>query len=434
MPADPDNDAREARFRAEVEAALPRNYATHLVHGMLGRTGFQIIQAPTFLPAYVYALSGSAAIVGVARACQALGQVVTPLLGATLVEQRRKVLPMTFVTGALMRLQVLLLALAGFWLGREANLVAVCVLLGLFGLFSGMQAVTFQVLVSKVIPVERRGTLGGFRNVLSGLTASAVGVAGGYMIEAETLGNGYASVFLVSFVLTAAGLCALLFMREPESPVVRASSALRERIRELPELVRGQPSYRRYLVAVSLGEAGRMALPYYVIDAGERMGLGGDSLGWLTGAFLVASTASHLFWGPLADRGGFRNVLALSIATWGASTLVVAYADALPALTIGFVGIGAGLGGFQLGSTNLVLEFGERRDVPMRIALGQTAQQLVAVAAPLVGALLAELTGYRVLFWTSVLVQGIGLLVTVFGVREPRATRARPRESSDLVN
>ena len=51
-------------------------------------------------------------MVGIARAAQALGQCLSPLFSASLIEHRRKVLPIGMKTGTLLRLQVLGIALA----------------------------------------------------------------------------------------------------------------------------------------------------------------------------------------------------------------------------------------------------------------------------------------------------------------------------------
>ena len=211
----------ERRFQREVLEQLPRNFTAQLIHGLMGRTGFALIQAPTFIPTYVYQLSGSSAVVGLARASQALGMFVTPVFGATLIEHRRRVVPMVFGTGAAMRLSVLGLALAGYFLGTHANLVAICVCLGALGFFTGMQSVTFSFLVSKIIPVDRRGALGGVRSAVAGLVASSVGFVGAYLVKIRALGNGYATVFLIAFALAAMGLASLLLVREPESPEVK---------------------------------------------------------------------------------------------------------------------------------------------------------------------------------------------------------------------
>ena len=112
---------------------------------------------------------------------------------------------------------------------------AICLLLLFFGFFMGMQGVIFSFLMSKVIPVERRGFLLGFRNALGGLTASGVAYLGGrYLVEPNLFGNGYATTFMLAFVLTSFGLAMLLGVREPEPPEVREASGVGERLRELP--------------------------------------------------------------------------------------------------------------------------------------------------------------------------------------------------------
>jgi len=395
------------------------------VHGLLGQTGFRVIQVPTFVPAYIYMLTGANSVVGIARACQALGMFLTPIVGATLIERRRRVLPVVFATGALMRLQVLGLALAGFFLGTRGNVIAVCVFLGLFGFFTGMQSVTFSFLVSKMTPVDRRGSLVGFRNALGGLTASVVGAAGGFMIEREVLGNGYASLFLLSFVLTATGLCAMFFVREPSSPDVKPATPLAARLRQLPALLRADADYRGYMAARALGAAGRMAQPYFIIYLDKRLDLSATELGVLSAAFMIGTTASNLGWGLLADRRGFRAVLVSALAIWIASTLLLTYAPDLNVALVGYVGLAAAFGGFQLACMNLVLEFGEREDLPMRIAMAQSAEQVVSIAAPLLGALMAETVGYQALFWCAAGVQTLALAIAHLRVREPRQ-RSQP--------
>ncbi len=54
-------------------------------------------------------------------------------------------------------------------------------------------------------------------------------------------------------------------------------------------------------------------MPFYVLYAGETLGLTGQLLGTVTFAFTKAGTLSNLFWGYLADRTGFRLVFLSSI-------------------------------------------------------------------------------------------------------------------------
>src|SRR5580658_10164428 len=224
----------EAAYERSVWDNLPRNFAGHFLHGMLGMTGFRLFNAPTFLPAYLYLLSGSAFVVGLGQSLQQLGGVVSPVIGATQIEHRKRVLPVAMLMGTLMRVQILGVALAGFVLHGKPLLIAVLVFLFLLGLFSGPQTVAFQLLLAKVIPISRRGLLQAVRNVTGGAIAAGLAwAAGRYIIGRNLFGNGYGTTFLLAFVLTSLGLTALrLLMREPEPPTVRARGRIVDRVRE----------------------------------------------------------------------------------------------------------------------------------------------------------------------------------------------------------
>ena len=410
----------EAAFLAEVHRRLPRNIAAHIAHGMLGQTGFRLLNAPTFLPAYIHMLSGSDFAVGLARACQAFGQALTPIFSATLIEHRRRVLPVGFAVGALMRAQVLGVALSAFLLPPQAALVAVCVFLGLFGVFLGMQGVVFNFLFSKVIPVSARGRLLGLRNAMAGLTAAGVAVLGGRWIESEAFGNGFATTFTAAFLLSSAGLAFLVFVREPESPHVRQAVRVRERLRDLPPLLRADPEFTRYFLARALATMGQMSVPFYVVYAGDQGAIGGEQLGVLTLAFVMAQSTVNLLWGWIADRRGFRLVFLLAESLWiGAGAALLVSTDFAVLLGV-MIGLGAGLGGFMMAAQNLVLEFGARRDLPLRIALANSSSELVGAIAPLSAGVLAVVAGYRAVFITAIAFQLSALAMMAFWVREPR--------------
>lgn len=410
----------QARFLSEVERDLPRNYAANLVHGCLGVTGLRLITAPTFVPAYLYLLSGSKLTVGLALAGQALGMALSSIWSATLIEHRRRVMPVVFGVGWLMRAQVLGLALAGFLLDGQAALVAVCVFLSLFGVFWGMQAVSFNFVIAKVIPARRRGRLAGMRNFLGGLSASAVAYLGGkYLVETNAFGDGYAATFMVAFILTSIGISALSFLREPDSPVVCEASSLLRRLRDVPAMLRADRQFTRFFVARALAAFGMAAAPFYALQAGLFIDLSGATLGTLSLAFLLAQTISNLAWGRIADTHGYRLMFLLSVGLWMASTLLLMCSSSLAACLLAFCGLGAGIGGYLIASQNFVLEFGAQHELPMQIAVSDTASHLMMAAGPLLGGVLAQAYGYTPVFWIAVAVKALALLA-ILRVREPR--------------
>ena len=413
----------EAAYEAEIEANLKRNYAANLVHGLLGQTGFRLVNAPTFVPAYIFLLSGSEFAVGLALAAQWFGASASSIFGATLIEHRKRVLPMGLLIGWGMRAGVLGLALGGFFLPPHLALITALAFLCIFGLFNGMQAVIFNTLMAKVIPLRLRGRLTGFRNFAAGLTAAGVSWMGGhYFVEGNLLGNGYASTFLMAFVLTSIGLSLLMLVREPEPPTIRARAKLGGRLREIPSMLRADPALARFYIAAALAALGTMAVPFYILFAGERIGLSGTTLGILSTAFLLAQTGANLAWGSLADRFGNRIVFISSVALWAVSTVALLFTHDMLGLALVFAGLGAGQGGFQNSNQNIILEFGARDDLPMRIAILNTATSLMMAMGPLMGGLIARGLSFTALFSFSIVVLA-GAVITMFFVDEPRKRR-----------
>ena len=438
-PGEAEADA-EAAYERFVWKNLPRNFAGHFLHGMLGMTGFRLFNAPTFLPAYLHLLSGSDFVVGLGQSLQQLGGVFSPVIGATHIEHRKKVLPVAILMGTLMRVQILGVALAGFFVHGVTLMIAVLFFLFLLGLFSGAQQVAFQLLLAKVIPITRRGRLQALRNVTGGAIAAALAwAAGRYLIQRNVFGNGYGVTFMLAFVLTSAGLTALqILMREPIPPTVRAKSRIGARIREFPALFRDDPGYAWFMLAQTLATAGRVAAPFYILFAGHSMKLDGKNLGLVSLAFLGADTVTNLGWGLSGDRFGFRFTFALSLGVWIAGTLLLMAAPSMSHVDIGgvtlgakgfifiaFFALGASQSGFQMSSQTMVLEFGTRDDIPMRLALTATAQGLMNTIGPLLGGLIAATLGYEVLFGASVGFLAISLILLLTKVEEPRWRRSQ---------
>jgi MFS family permease len=415
----------EAEYEAFVWKNLKRNYVANYLHSMLGMTGFRLVNAPTFIPAYINLLTGSPFLVGLGLALQQLGSVVSPVVGANFIEHRKRVMPTAMWLGAGMRVPVLLMAVAGWMLKGQPLVTALLVLLFLFGLFGGAQRVVFQLLMAKVIPIQRRGRLQAWRNMTGGAIAAVLAYAAGrYLIKGNVFGNGYATTFLLAFVLTSLGITALrLLMVEPEPPTQRARTALRDRLKDFPKLVAHDPNFRNFLIAQILAMAARVAAPFYAVFALKAGHLPAADLGPLSLAYLGADTVSNLLWGYMGDKTGFRLTFVTSLALWIAATALLIVSHGLPLFLIAFAGLGAGNAGYQMATTTMVLEFGHRDDVAMRLAISSMAEGIMSTIAPFAGGLIATVFGYPPVFWLSIIVQLAALALLIAAVREPRKER-----------
>ncbi len=412
-----------------VRQHLSRNVVIQLLHGMLGQTGFRLFNAPTFLPVYLYSISGSEFFVGLARSLQALGQMLTPVLGASLIGHRSRMLKVSLVTGGLMRIQILFIALTGLFLSHTSiGIYAIAFFLTMLGFFQGIQSVMMNSLRAKVIPVQRRGVVTGWRNFLAGATTASLSYfAGGYFIDNHILGNGYAALFLLAFAITALGLVALAFTREPEAAQVRHRENVIQSFRALPDLLKNNPPFAKFFLTAALGSFGRMAMPFYILYAHTVVEISGTMLGVLTTLWMLTSTAVNLVWGSIADRNGYRIVMILTLGLWTLAHLELLMTDGILGVLIFFIMIGTAVGGFNQARQNMVMELGAEEDIPLRVAVSDMAVSTIGTVGPLAGGLIAAFTGYAAIFEFCVVAQLIGLIILIGWIPEPRV---RPPHSA----
>lgn len=402
---------------------MRRNFGLLLLHGFLGQTGFRLVQAPTFLPHFVELLAGNASAVGVLRAAQSLGMFLSPLVSANLIERRSRAKRLGVLFGAGLRAQVLLLAVIALAVPTEQALVLVWLAVGLLGLALGMKGVAFSFVISKTIPPELRGRLHGLRNAAAGTLLMAVGWIGGLLVESQGFPRGYGWTFALGFVLTSLGLVAFSLLREPDSHTVRSRETdFAARLRQLPGLLRAEPPFRRFLAARLCGTAARGAMPLYIVFVSRRGGVTGTELGIYTVAFTLANSFGGLGWGLLADRVGFKRIFQLALCVWAAGSVVTIFAASLGAVLVLFVAVGAGAAGFMLSSQNLVLEFGDEEDRPMRIAISNTLSEGIGMCSFLAAGMLADRVPMAPVLVGSIAFQ-VAAVAIMHRVQEPRGAR-----------
>jgi MFS family permease len=284
--------------------------------------------------------------------------------------------------------------------------------------------------MAKVIPIERRGRLLGLRDVTSVFVLIGVSAIGGFLVERFGLSRGNGYTFLLAFALTSIGLGAFASVRERAGRELRMPTPLRERLRELPALLRAEPDFRRYLSARLLASAARGVLPLYIVWIGREFGMTGTRLGTFTVIFSLAQSGSTLGWGWLGDRGGYKRVFQLSNLCWLAGTALLLMSPSVWLASVTYALVGAGVGGFILAGSNLVLEFGTERERAMRIATHNASTELAGMVGFLTAGLLADGVSFRSAFLVSIALQALAI-ARVGGMSDPRARRRAPPVARD---
>ena len=328
------------------------------------------------------------------------------------------------VTSTLMRLQVLGLALAGFLLGGGSAVAALLVFLDaprvLPGHVPGGGELAAGAGHSRAAARHRqRGAA-----LPRGLTSAAVSyLAGAFLLEQNALGNGYASVFLLAFAVGSLGLAGVAMTKEPTSSTLRPRESPLAALRGIAPLLRDDPAFARFFVARALGSAGRMALPFYIVFAATRMDITGAVLGLVTTVLMLSSSVANLAWGALGDRFGHRIVLIANLALWTAANAYIPFVTSVAELGLLLRAARHPVRGIQPGGA----EHGARVRARARHSaacggFGHGGQRRGS-GRSFLGGVVAAVWSYPALFWLTVALQLVALVIVVLWTPEPRFVR-----------
>ncbi|HLZ07285.1 MAG TPA: MFS transporter, partial [Chloroflexota bacterium] len=102
------------------------------------------------------------------------------------------------------------------------------------------------------------------------------------------------------------------------------------------------------------------------------------------------------------------------------ANLVALAASDVAAYYVVFFPVGAAGGGAMIATNNLPLEFANVADRPTYIAMATAVVTPVIVLVPLVGGLIADQIGYRLVFALASVLSLIGVVALAMRLRDPR--------------
>jgi MFS family permease len=150
-------------------------------------------------------------------------------------------------------------------------------------------------------------------------------------------------------------------------------------------------------------------------------------VGLLTAVLVGSQALMNLLLGAIADRVGHRAILAIAALAMALAAASVLAAPSGAWLALTFALVGASTAGNLVSGLNIILEFCAPEDRPTYIGLTNTLMAPATALAPMVGAALATVIGYRSMFAAAVVIALAGGILLSLWVREPRHTgRAEP--------
>jgi len=415
-----------AHTEAEIEAERDRNYRWNFSVNMADVVSFwfglSFISSTTIVPLYISKLTDSTVAIGLAAVISQGAWYLPQLFTANFVEGLARKKPMVVNLGFFLeRLPMWVIVLSAVFAAWNPAL-ALFIFLTAFAWHSfgaGVIATSWQDLIARCFPVERRGRFMGTSFFVGALTGAA---AAGF--SARLLADfPFPTNFIYSFTIAALSISIswvfLALTREPVGPVIKNKQSNRQFWSDLPHIVRRDENYRRFLFARLLLALGGMGLGFVTVAAVKRWSIADGTVGTYTLAFLLGQMAGNLTVGFLADKRGHK--LSLEI---GALSSFLAFALAWLAPTpefylVVFFLLGIMTGAVLVSGILVVMEFSRPERRPTYIGMTNTSVGVVSMIAPLIGAALA-VAGYNWLFAVSAILSLLSAVALHWWVREPR--------------
>ncbi len=414
----------QSEAQQQVERDLPWNFTVNLLDISFYMLGLTVVARQTILPVLVSQLTSSKLALGLIPAIDSLGFLLPQLLLANYTESLRRKLPfVAAIGGAGERLPYLIIAIVLWWFAVPAPTATVIVLFMLLTMHTfsgGIITPAWYDLIAKVIPARRRGFWFGLGHGVGALMGIAGAALTGWVLVAWPYPQNYSICFLLAFVMLMISWGGLVLNREPDSSSVKSVTPLVSYIKQLPAILRRDDNYVRYLLTRAVGSLGAMATGFYAVYGIERWSINGEGVAILTAILTGSQAIMYVVWGMIGDHKGHKLVLTAGSVAIALAALAATFAVSALWLWGTFALLGSAIAATSVSSLNIVLEFCAPEERPTYIGLTNSLLAPLAIAAPLIGGVLAMLGGYRAMFVVAAVCAALAALLMVIWVREPR--------------
>jgi len=430
-----------SRKLGEYGAAVRKNFRWNMfwnvLDGIFFDIGFELIGLFTIMAGFIAILVERAPelagwenrLATIVPAVMHLCWHVAGLFAVPYAESVKRRKPFLVKMALVMRIPVLCLALSTYYFAAESPIMALVLMyLCLFGfsVVDGLLLPTWHDYVSRMMPVDRRGMVFGFRQGLAAAGAVLVLWWAKPLLSEVSFPMNYALIFGVAFVSMMISYITFLPLREIVYHRVQPRLKLKRYFRRIGEIIRQDGNFRRFLVvSVIAGLTMMSTISVFTLKTITGLGLRGKetelaALTMLLTIIIVLCRGIALpLFGVLGDKYGNKLVTLISVAMTVGANIAMWLATGSWGYFAAFIIIGVGWAGGMISWLNWITEFSSIEDRASYIAIRNLTQAPLFVM-PLLGGFLADLVSPDLVFVLAALIGVIAFFLLLLMVREPR--------------
>lgn len=376
----------------------------------------------TVLPLFINTMTQSALLIGLIPAIHSAGWQFPQLFFSRSVSRQTRYKPMTLFLTLQERIPFLGLALIAWFvpvLGVSTALALSFLMIIWQSLGAGVTAISWQSLVAKIVPSERRGSFFGLQSAGSNLFASISAILAGLILENVDSRINYFLCFILCSLAMVISWIFLALTRErayPSESILNPTSTLWQDSRRI---LRQDRNFSWFLVGRTLTQFAMMGLGFFSVYLVNRFGVSKAEAGLMTGVLLGTQIVANPIMGWISDRRGNTLVMKIGISA-AIFSAILAWRAPAPAwfyLIFFLIGI-ANVANWTIGII-MSMEFCHDAERPTYIGLSNTLIAPANILAPFLGGWIAQNSNYTNTFFVAAIFGVMTLLTFQFFVKDP---------------
>ena len=424
-------------YEKEVERERGWNFFVNVADLTSVNLAKSFIFTSTILPLYASYLTPSAVLIGLIPAIQQVGFMLPQLLMARKSESLSRKKPFVVKMSTMVRIPFLIIALFIFlwpdspkWFSYAILIVSIAIASGSGGLANP----AWKAMLVKVIHPNRRALLFSLGMGLGGLLGIGGATLARYILDTYSYPLSYGICFTLSFLAQALAWIFLTLNREPAKEPSIESPPLTDYLKELPDVLRNNLNFSRFLLGSFLVIFGWMGVNFYIIFARRAFDITDGFAASLTMVALISQSLGIPLLGWMSDHRGHKSLAELSTLFGAAALAMILFAPNHYWMYPIFILMNLSVSGFMISEISITMEFSPIDKVPTFTGLAGTIMAIPTLFAPIVGGWLLDLFGFRTLFILALIITMIGWIILRFWVQDPRIPRVVEPDGETVHN
>jgi len=349
------------------------NHYKNIAHGFFLAIATTIAEANTILPLIITFFGGSSILVGFYSALLKGGAVLVQMYAAFHAQAYKLVLPHLRKVFFVRFLSWFLIGISIIIFGQknpELTLILIGVFLFIFSFSAGFGAIYFKELTAKIFSHSFRGKTMSSRQFFAGIASLASGGVAGYIIHTIKSPYNFGYLFLVSSVLMSIGFIAFSTIKEPKKQnISKKEKSFKLFLKNAKNILKNDKILQNQILTFLLSYSYLLSLPFIILDAKNKITIGGSEIGLLITAQMVGATLSNILWAKLSEFKKYKLIAHIIILIFICAIGLALVATTFYEFMLIFFLFGIGIDGSRISSSNLLLMIAPEDKRPIYSAL-----------------------------------------------------------------